>query len=92
MITILNTSAANDCYDCVVDVVITEPGDESVGMFSQTWVLENVTIVRELREQLRKATAEYFESYIAGEKCQVRFSDEIEAEERQYELDCKEQS
>ena len=74
------TPCKKDDYDCIVDIIITDPGDESVGIFSQTWVIEDVTMVPQLREELRRATAEYFEYYIAAEKCQVLFSDEIEKE------------
>lgn len=73
--------------DLIVDIYVECPGDESVGIFSQTWELKEITIVPELREKMRKATKEYFESYIAGELCNVYFSDEIDAMNKQYEPD-----
>lgn len=68
-----------------VDVIIRDPGDPSVGIWGQEWVIEDVIMDEEClpREVLRKATKQFFESYIADEKVNICFSDELEKWERQ---------
>ncbi len=65
-----------------LDLIITDPGDPSVGIFSQTWEILSVIVESESRQQIRDATQEYFQRYIAGEAVSVMFSDEIPYEER----------
>jgi hypothetical protein len=61
----------------MVDIYIRFMGDESVGIFPHCWTIEEVPMEPDEREQLRSATKEYFENYIADKRCVVMFSDEI---------------
>ena len=63
--------------DKVLDIVIEDPGDPSVGINPQVWTIEKVTIDPELRGEIREVTKEYFENYIC-DYCIVYFSDELE--------------
>ena len=73
-----------------VDIVVEEPGDPSVGIWSRTWMIRDVYLDEDNREEVRKATMEYFERYISEEYVNVLFSDEIEAMNNQMEEDLKE--
>ena len=63
--------------DKILDIVIEDPGDPSVGINPQVWTIKNVTIDPEERLAIRIGTKEYFENYIC-DCCDVYFSDELE--------------
>ena len=73
-----------------LDIVIEEPGDPSVGIWSRTWMIRDVCLDENERDEIRKATEEYFERYISEENVSVMFSDEIKAMNEEMEKDLKE--
>lgn len=67
-----------------MDVHITDPGDISVGLFDRHWTLSGVVLDDDAdREEFRQETRAWAERWFA-DPAVVRFSDEIEAEERAF--------
>lgn len=61
-----------------VDMIVYDPGDPSVGIFSSEWIIKDVEIEdKEHREEIRSAFNEAFETLSSGGH-KIIFSDEQE--------------
>ncbi len=61
-----------------LSIVVRDKGDESVGIFSQTWEIENIGVIEDNdhRKAVRKAFQEAFTA-LCCEHVDVIFSDEF---------------
>ena len=61
-------------------MIISAPGDESVGIFGATWEINDIVIDDDNhREEVRKAFSEAF-TVLTGEKVSVMFNDNFQPE------------
>jgi len=61
-------------------MIVTTPGDESVGIFGTTWEVNNIILDDDShREEVRKAFSEAF-TVLTGENVSVMFNDNFQPE------------